>query len=100
MQRVMMAVAHSGGALEIKSHHMRLDLRDTHARLAVEAGVPLCIDTDAHDIADFDKLPLGIATARRAWPTGYPALSPARILSFRYCFRPPKTATRARFPNR
>lgn len=67
MQRVIMAAARSGTAMEINSHEMRLDLRDTHARLAVEAGVPLCIDTDTHDIADMDKLPFGVATARRAW---------------------------------
>jgi len=67
MQRVVMAAARSGCALEINSHDMRLDLRDVHARLAVEAGVPLCIDTDAHQISDFDKLLFGVATARRAW---------------------------------
>ncbi|MGC8560885.1 MAG: PHP domain-containing protein [Phycisphaerae bacterium] len=67
MQKVVMAAARSGGALEINSHDMRLDLRDVHARLAVEAGVPLCINTDAHQISDFDKLPFGMATARRAW---------------------------------
>ena len=67
MQRVVMAALRSGGALEINAHDMRLDLRDVHARLAVEAGVPLCIDTDAHQLTDFDKLPFGVATARRAW---------------------------------
>ncbi len=67
MQRVVMAALRSGAALEINAHDMRLDLRDVHARLAVEAGVPLCIDTDAHQLTDFDKLPFGVATARRAW---------------------------------
>jgi len=67
MQRVVMAAVRSGCALEINSHDMRLDLRDIHARLAVEAGVPICIDTDAHQITDFDKLQFGVMTARRAW---------------------------------
>lgn len=67
MQRVVLAAARSGTALEINAHDMRLDLRDVHAHLAVKAGVPLCIDTDAHQLTDFDKLAYGIGTARRAW---------------------------------
>ncbi len=67
MKAVVMAAARSGVALEINSHDLRLDLRDTHARLAVEAGVPLCINTDAHQREDMDKIIYGILTARRAW---------------------------------
>ncbi|MGC8624746.1 MAG: PHP domain-containing protein [Phycisphaerae bacterium] len=67
MKALVMAAARSGVALEINSHDLRLDLRDTHARLAVEAGVPLCINTDAHQREDMDKINYGILTARRAW---------------------------------
>jgi len=31
--------------------------------------VPLCINTDAHDLAGFDMMKYGIVTARRAWAT-------------------------------
>ena len=53
-------------ALEINASE-RLDLRDEHAFLAREAGVLLCIDTDAHSTRMLDNLHLGITTARRAW---------------------------------
>lgn len=67
MKAVIMAAARSGAAMEINSHDLRLDLRDIHARLAVEASVPLCINTDAHQHEDMDKIKYGILTARRAW---------------------------------
>ncbi len=67
MPRVVMAALRSGVALEINANDMRLDLRDTHVRLAVEAGVPLCINTDAHSIEDFSQIDYGVLTARRGW---------------------------------
>ena len=47
----------------------RLDLRDTHARAAIEAGVKLAINTDAHGPGDLDQLLYGVVTARRAGAT-------------------------------
>ena len=67
MQRVIFAAARGGVALEINAHDLRLDLRDVHVRMAVEAGVPLCINTDAHGAADMDNLIYGVITARRGW---------------------------------
>jgi DNA polymerase (family 10) len=54
-------------ALEINAHWMRLDLRDTHVRAAIEAGCHIAIDCDVHHPDDFDNLRFGIATARRGW---------------------------------
>lgn len=56
-------------ALEINAHWMRLDLRDTHARAAIEAGALLAIDCDVHEIGDYDNLKYGVLTARRAGAT-------------------------------
>ena len=56
-------------ALEINANHLRLDLRDTHVRAAVEAGALLSINTDAHRPEHFDYLRYGILTARRGWLT-------------------------------
>ena len=69
MAKVIFAAARHGVALELNAHYFRLDLRDIHARMAVEAKVPLCINTDAHVLADFDMMKYGILTARRAWAT-------------------------------
>jgi DNA polymerase (family 10) len=54
-------------ALEVNAHWMRLDLRDTHVRVAVEAGARVAIDCDVHGAEDFDNLRYGVATARRGW---------------------------------
>ncbi|MFX1582285.1 MAG: DNA polymerase/3'-5' exonuclease PolX [Promethearchaeota archaeon] len=52
--------------LEINSL-FRLDLPDTAARLANEKGVKLAINTDAHEITQFDAIVYGVAMARRGW---------------------------------
>jgi DNA polymerase (family 10) len=59
----------TGALLEINSQPDRLDLRDTHARLAGEAGLPLVISSDAHELGALDFVELGVAQARRAWLT-------------------------------
>ena len=47
----------------------RLDLRDTHARLAGEAGVKIAVNTDAHELRALQHMEMGVAQARRAWLT-------------------------------
>ena len=69
MSQVIAAAAERGIALELNANNWRLDLRDTHARAAIEAGVKLAINTDAHGPGDFDELPYGVMTARRAGAT-------------------------------
>ena len=54
-------------ALEINASPDRLDLSDVHARLAVERGAKLTINTDAHRLRDFAFMRYGILTARRGW---------------------------------
>ena len=54
-------------ALEVNANTMRLDLRDAHVRVCVDAGCLVSINTDAHGAGDFDQLPFGVATARRGW---------------------------------
>ncbi len=54
-------------ALEIDSQPERLDLTDTWARRAKEAGVLIAIDSDAHAADQLGLLRYGIATARRGW---------------------------------
>jgi DNA polymerase (family X) len=69
MEAVLKAAAETGVAMEINASPYRLDLDDIHARRAKELGIPLSINTDSHSEADFDMLPYGVATARRAWVT-------------------------------
>jgi DNA polymerase (family X) len=53
--------------LEINSSYNRLDLRDEHIRLAVQNGVKLAINSDAHHPVHFAYLLFGIGQARRGW---------------------------------
>lgn len=69
VERIVAAAAETGTALEINSQPDRLDLRDVHARLAGEAGVPVPVTTDAHSTGALAYAELGVAQARRAWLT-------------------------------
>jgi DNA polymerase (family 10) len=53
--------------LEINSQPDRLDLRDTHARAAADAGVLLAISSDAHSTRALAYPELGVGQARRGW---------------------------------
>lgn len=59
----------TGTILEINAFPSRLDLKDEHIRMAVSAGVPMCINTDAHAREHLQFLEYGIAQARRGWAT-------------------------------
>ena len=67
VERVVARAAETGTALEINGQPNRLDLRDTHARLAGEAGVRIPVTTDAHSLEALGYAEFGIAQARRAW---------------------------------
>lgn len=69
IEAVIRVARKTGTLLEVDAIFDRLDLKDEHVRLAVEAGVKLVIDSDAHATKHFDSLPLGVATARRGWAT-------------------------------
>jgi DNA polymerase (family 10) len=56
-------------ALEVNANPWRLDLKDTHCRMAIEAGVKLVIGTDAHSIDGLALMGYGVATAARGWAT-------------------------------
>ena len=69
LERIATRAAETRTAMEINSQPDRLDMRDTHARLAGAAGVMIPITTDAHATAALGYAELGIGQARRAWLT-------------------------------
>jgi len=69
MDEVLAAAKKYNVAMEIDAFPDRSDLRDLHVRQAVQAGVKLVIDSDAHAPEHFGFLPLGEAIARRGWAT-------------------------------
>ena len=77
IEAILTAAARHGVALEINSQVDRLDLNDSHARLAKDRGVKLVISSDAHSSRGFGALQWGVIVARRAW------LEPADVLNTR-----------------
>ncbi len=70
LDAVIAAAAETGTALEVNGIPNRLDLDDVHVRRALELGVKVAINSDAHHPGGLDNLPYGLATARRGWATG------------------------------
>jgi len=67
VEKVIDAAAANGVALEINSQPYRLDLADSHARLARDRGVKIAINSDAHEVDALAFTRWGVLTARRAW---------------------------------
>jgi DNA polymerase (family 10) len=66
-ERLLEGAVTTGAFLEINAQPDRLDLTDTHARAAAEAGVKIVVSTDAHRVGELANLELGVAQARRGW---------------------------------
>ena len=66
-EALLEAALTTGTFLEMNAQPDRLDLIDTHARAAVEAGVKVVISTDAHRTWELAYLGLAVAQARRGW---------------------------------
>ena len=78
-------------ALEVNANPWRLDLKDTHCKMAIEAGVKLAIGTDAHSIGGLGLMGFGVATAGRGWATKADVLNtftPAKLKSWVKAKRP------------
>jgi DNA polymerase (family X) len=59
----------TGVAVETNGLPDRLDLSGPELRLAVEAGVPIVVSTDAHSVRGLEYMRLAVHTARRGWVT-------------------------------
>jgi DNA polymerase (family X) len=69
VEALIAACAAHGTFVEVNSNPRRLDLKGEHVRMAVRAGVPITVNTDAHRTTTLGLLPYGVATARRGWAT-------------------------------
>ena len=69
VEAVVEAAARTGTMLEINGNPNRRDLSEQHARLAVEAGATIVLNTDAHGVDTLGNMAYAVATARRAWLT-------------------------------
>lgn len=64
-EKVFAAAKEHNKIMEINCHYMRLDLNDIHIREAAKYGLLFSINTDTHQVLNFDNLRYGIQTARR-----------------------------------
>jgi DNA polymerase (family X) len=69
LERAIEVAIETGTALEVNGLPDRLDLRDEHVRLTLEAGAPIVVSTDAHSIQGLANMELAVHTARRGWAT-------------------------------
>jgi DNA polymerase (family 10) len=65
LERTIETALETGVALEVNGLPDRLDLRDAHVRVAIEAGIKITCSTDAHSIAGLNNMALSVHTARR-----------------------------------
>lgn len=85
MDEVLQTAVATNTIMEINANPRRLDLRDIQVRRAVELGVKLAVNCDAHHPDQFEHLHYGIATAQRGWATAVDVVntwSLAKLLTF------------------
>ena len=69
VEAIAAAAAEHRTFIEINGNPNRRDLSESNARLAAEAGVKICVNTDAHGVDTLANIRYGLATARRGWLT-------------------------------
>jgi len=83
MDAIIAAARETGTVLELDAYPDRLDLKDEHVRKAVQAGVPIVIDSDAHSVK---HLPFprqyGVDQARRGWASEADVLNTRPVEAF------------------
>ena len=67
VSRLIKEAAATNTALELNAYPDRLDLAVPYVREALNAGVRITIDTDAHDERALSFIRYGVSQARRAW---------------------------------
>jgi DNA polymerase (family 10) len=87
MDALIKTAKETGTVLEIDAYPDRLDLKDGHIRKAVEAGVKLAIDSDAHSVNHMRFLEFGVAQARRGWAEKDDVINTRPLKEFLKCLK-------------
>src|SRR2546421_4335415 len=69
VEAIAEAAARTGTFLEINGNPDRRDLNEINARIVVETGARIVINSDGHGRETLANIQYGVATARRAWLT-------------------------------
>ncbi len=87
MDKIIETAKETGTVLEIDAYPDRLDLKDEHVRKAVNAGVKLVIDSDAHSVSHIRFLEFGVAQARRGWAEKKDVINTRPLKEFLRCLK-------------
>ena len=87
MDAIIKTAKETGTILEVDAYPDRLDLKDEHVRKAVNAGVKLVIDSDAHSTNHIRFLDFGIAQARRGWAEKKDVINTKPLKEFLKCLK-------------
>jgi DNA polymerase (family 10) len=82
LDKVFVAAAQAGVAMEHNSYPERLDLSDLHLRMAKAKGVKFVINTDSHHTSHLEKIRYGVLQLRRAWLTKEDVLNTLPMAQF------------------
>ncbi|HRF98623.1 MAG TPA: PHP domain-containing protein, partial [Aggregatilineales bacterium] len=82
MDAVFEAAKAHNMVLEINANPRRLDIDAVYVRRAVEMGILLAINTDAHQPDHMDLMPYGVMTARRGWAEAVNVLNTRPVADF------------------
>jgi DNA polymerase (family 10) len=83
IEALVAAARETGTVLEVDAYPDRLDLKDEHVRKAIDAGVPLVIDSDAHSVKHLGfPRAWGVWQARRGWATADDVLNTRPVDAF------------------
>jgi DNA polymerase (family X) len=85
IEKLIEVAKDTGTILEIDAHYDRLDLKDEYVRMAIQKGVKLVIDSDAHHPVHFAFLKIGIGQARRGWAQKADILNSMPVDEFLKC---------------
>ena len=72
LSAVIAGARETGTWLEVNGGPERLDLPDIWVRKAIEAGVTLVLNSDAHATGELDWMEFAVANTRRGWATKAP----------------------------
>ncbi len=89
MDAIIRAAGETGTILEIDAYPDRLDLKDEYVRKAIQSGVKLAIDSDAHSVNHIRYLEFGIAQARRGWAEKKDIINARPLKEFLRCLKHP-----------
>jgi len=82
LAKVIRTAKENGKMLEVDGEPDRLDLDEVWAKRAMEEGVPIVIDSDAHSVGELDNIAYGVTMARRGWLEAKHVMNTRSLKSF------------------